>query len=108
MTDKTMLNFLLELPEEIQRQAEEVAARMGYRDANVLFSELVSRHEDELRNSFAEAFSHYLEELEDELRWQVQFENSQDALDKLADEARAAYYAGETEEFDPDTDPEAL
>lgn len=51
---------------------------------------------------------HFFEEIEDELRWQVQFENSQDALDKLAEEARAAYYAGDTEEFDPDTDPEVL
>ena len=104
MTDKTMLNFLLEFPEDVQRQAEAVSERMGYSDIQVLFNELITQHEDELRSSFAEAFKHYLEELEDELRWQEQFENSQDALDKLAAEVRTAFYSGETEEFDPDTD----
>lgn len=55
--------------------------------------------------SVADLLKHYLDELEDELRWQAQFDNSQDALDKLAQQVRDEYYAGKTEEFDPETDP---
>ena len=39
--------------------------------------------------------------------WDEKFANSQDVLDRLADEGHQAYLAGETEEFDPDNDPDA-
>ena len=38
----------------------------------------------------------------DEQLWDEQFANSQDALEILAREAREEYYAGRTEDFDPD------
>jgi hypothetical protein len=44
-----------------------------------------------------------LEELEDEIRWDAAFARSQDALAKLAAEARAEYRAGKTQELDPET-----
>ena len=40
--------------------------------------------------------------------WDSQFAASGDVLDKMAEEAHLAYLAGETEEFDPDTDPDLL
>jgi hypothetical protein len=43
-----------------------------------------------------------LKELEDEMRWEKSFANSQDALAKLASEAMAEYKAGKTEELEPD------
>jgi len=43
-----------------------------------------------------------LDELEDEERWDRQFSTSQDALSKLAEEARADRAAGRTTELDPD------
>ncbi|MGL5872265.1 MAG: hypothetical protein ACRC2R_07825 [Xenococcaceae cyanobacterium] len=43
-----------------------------------------------------------LEELEDEMRWDKAFANSQDALAKLASEAMAEYKAGKTEKLDPE------
>jgi hypothetical protein len=43
-----------------------------------------------------------LEELEDEIRWDQTFANSQDALALLASEAMAEYKAGKTEELEPD------
>jgi len=44
-----------------------------------------------------------LEELQDEDRWEEQFSNSQDALRRLADEARADLAQGRTTDLDPDT-----
>lgn len=44
-----------------------------------------------------------LEELEDEVRWDVTFAKSQDVLASLADEAMAEYRAGKTQELDPET-----
>ena len=44
-----------------------------------------------------------LEELEDEIKWDEAFVNSQDALAKLAAEAMAEYRAGKTQELDPKT-----
>lgn len=44
-----------------------------------------------------------LEELEDENQWDEAFSRSSDALAKLAGIAMARYYAGETEELDPDS-----
>lgn len=43
-----------------------------------------------------------LDQLEDEEHWDKQFSASQDALKKLADEARAERAAGRTTELDPD------
>lgn len=36
--------------------------------------------------------------------WDKTFSDSQDLLDRLADEADAEYAAGQTEDFDPDSD----
>lgn len=44
-----------------------------------------------------------LEELEDEIRWDKAFKNSQDSLALLAAEAMAEYRAGKTQELDPET-----
>ncbi|MBD2496281.1 hypothetical protein [Nostoc sp. FACHB-280] len=44
-----------------------------------------------------------LEELEDENIWDQAFEQSQDALAKLAAEAMAEYQAGKTQPLDPET-----
>ena len=48
------------------------------------------------------AHSESSEELESERRWTAAFANSQDALVKLAERARANYLAGNTEPLDPD------
>ena len=39
---------------------------------------------------------------EEDTLWDKTFENSQDLLERLADEAHENYLAGETEDFDPD------
>lgn len=52
------------------------------------------------------ALLHDAAEIYDAL-WDKTFDESQDLLDKLADEAHAEYEAGLTEDFDPDTDPDA-
>ncbi|PSF37829.1 hypothetical protein C7H19_07545 [Aphanothece hegewaldii CCALA 016] len=44
-----------------------------------------------------------LEEIEDELKWERSFNNSQDVLAKLATEALQEYQAGKTQELDPQT-----
>lgn len=44
-----------------------------------------------------------LEEIEDEIRWDVSFANSPDTLAKLADEALEEYRAGKTRELEPET-----
>jgi hypothetical protein len=46
-------------------------------------------------------------EAADDTLWEEQFARSQDVLDFLAKEARDEYYAGLTDDFDPDTDPDA-
>ncbi|MEG5136754.1 hypothetical protein QUB52_08500 [Microcoleus sp. A6-C6] len=43
-----------------------------------------------------------VEELEDEVKWDATFANSQDLLAKLATEAMAEYRAGKTQELDPE------
>jgi hypothetical protein len=43
-----------------------------------------------------------LDELRDDEHWTLQFANSQDALSKLAVEARADVVAGRATELDPD------
>jgi methyltransferase-like protein len=44
-----------------------------------------------------------LEELEDEMQWNNSFEQSQDVLAKLAQEAMSEYHAGKTQELDLET-----
>jgi hypothetical protein len=46
-------------------------------------------------------------ETADDALWDEQFAKSQDVLDFLAKEARDEYYAGLTDDFDPDNDPDA-
>lgn len=48
-----------------------------------------------------------LNEKLDNVLWDAQFAASQDMLDQLADEAHQEYLAGQTEDFDPDNDPDA-
>ena len=43
-----------------------------------------------------------LEELDADERWEAAFARSQDALERLADEALAEHRAGRTEPLDPD------
>lgn len=43
------------------------------------------------------------DELEDELKWDTQFANSQDLLAELAAEAMAEYLAGQTQALNPET-----
>ena len=47
-----------------------------------------------------------LEELDDEARWRAAFARSQNALARLADEARAEIARGEVLPFDPASKPE--
>ena len=47
-----------------------------------------------------------LDEIEDEKRWQKSFANSQQALARLADQARAEISRGEVLPFDPASKPE--
>lgn len=47
-----------------------------------------------------------LEEIEDEARWRASFARSQQALSRLADQARAEIARGDVLPFDPDTKPE--
>ena len=50
-----------------------------------------------------DALAHWLlEELDSERQWQSAFDESQDILAQLADEALAEHRAGKTEELDPD------
>jgi hypothetical protein len=53
------------------------------------------------------ALLHDVVEIYDAL-WDKTFAESQDLLERLADEAHAEYLAGLTEDFDPDEDPDAL
>lgn len=39
-------------------------------------------------------------------RWDKTFAETQDVLDRLADEGHAEFLAGLTEDFDPDNDPD--
>jgi hypothetical protein len=47
-----------------------------------------------------------LEEIEDEARWRATFAKSQEALARLADEARAEITAGDVLPYDPASKPE--
>ena len=44
-----------------------------------------------------------LEELEDEIKWEKAFADSQDVLAKLAAEAMTEYQAGNTQDLNPET-----
>ncbi|HEY9704775.1 MAG TPA: hypothetical protein V6C58_20210 [Allocoleopsis sp.] len=61
-------------------------------------AQLQTRSVDE-QNALA---SMILEELEEEQTWDESFKRSPDLLAKLAQEAMAEYYAGNTEELDPE------
>jgi hypothetical protein len=52
------------------------------------------------------ALLHDAIEINDAL-WDKTFAETQDVLDRLADEAHEEYLAGLTQDFDPDTDPDA-
>jgi hypothetical protein len=60
--------------------------------------EKASELPDEAQDDFA-AF--ILEELQSERRWKDAFDESQDELERLADEAIDEYKAGNTQELDP-------
>lgn len=61
----------------------------------------LNTHEEALRALLHDAVAVY------DAIWDKTFAESQDVLDRLADEAHAEYVAGLTEDFDPDTDPDA-
>jgi len=61
----------------------------------------LNTHEEALRALLHDAGAIY------DAIWDKTFAESQDLLDRLADEAHAEYLAGQTEDFDPDTDPDA-
>ena len=62
------------------------------------FSE-VSKLDESQQDSFARWL---LEELESERRWEKAFNDSQDLLSQLADEALAEHRSGKTKRLDPD------
>jgi len=61
--------------------------------------EAASRLSDPDQDELAAAI---LEELEADERWETAFARSQDALERLADEALEEHRAGRTEPLDPD------
>jgi hypothetical protein len=61
--------------------------------------EAASRLPDADQDELAAAI---VEELEADERWEAAFARSQDALERLADEALQEYRAGRTEPLDPD------
>jgi hypothetical protein len=61
--------------------------------------EAASRLPDADQDELAAAI---IEELEADERWEAAFARSQDALERLADEALEDYRAGRTEPLDPD------
>ena len=61
--------------------------------------EAASRLPDPDQDELAAAI---LEELDADERWEAVFARSQDALERLADEAQEEYRAGRTEPLDPD------
>jgi hypothetical protein len=61
--------------------------------------ETASRRPDREQDELAAAI---LEELDADEYWEAAFARSQDALERLADEALEEYRAGRTEPLDPD------
>jgi hypothetical protein len=80
-------NITLELTEEEQVLLEMLTREGGF-DAPA----------DALRSLLHEAIAVY------DAIWDKAFAESEDLLERLADEAHAEYLAGETEDFDPDSD----
>jgi hypothetical protein len=76
-------NITLELTEEEQVLLEMLTREGGF---------------DALRSLLHEAIAVY------DAIWDKAFAESEDLLERLADEAHAEYLAGETEDFDPDSD----
>jgi hypothetical protein len=81
---------MLTLDEEEQALLDTLAREQG-----------VDAPADALRTLLYDAIAIY------DALWDKFFAESQDFLDKLADEAHAEYLAGLTEDFDPETDPNA-
>lgn len=90
MNPSSPLTVTVELTEYERTQIEALAHERGL-DAPA----------DVLRALLYEAVAAY------DALWDEKFAASQDVLDKLADAAHREYLAGETEEFDPDNDPDA-
>lgn len=90
MTSIPSLTVTVELTEYEQTQIEALAHERGL-DAPA----------DVLRALLHEAVAAY-----DSL-WDEKFAASQDVLDQLADAAHQEYLDGQTEDFDPDNDPDA-
>ena len=62
--------------------------------------EKIERLSEDQQNAIATII---LEELEDEIKWEQSFANSQDLLAELANEAITEHKAGKTQELDPET-----
>ncbi len=90
MTPLPSLTVTVELTEYEQAQIEALAQERG-----------LNAPSDVLRALLHEATA------ADDALWDEKFANSQDVLDQLADEAHQEYLDGRTEDFDPDTDPDA-
>ena len=90
MTSLTPLTVTVELTEYERTQIEALAQERGL-DAPA----------DVLLALFHEAIAAY------DALWDEKFAASQDVLDQLADAGHQEYLAGQTEEFDPDNDPDA-
>lgn len=90
MTPLPPLTVTVELSEYEQTQIEALAHERG-----------LNAPSDVLRALLHEAVT------TNDALWDEKFANSQDILDRLADEGHQEYLAGNTEDFDPDTDPDA-
>jgi hypothetical protein len=62
--------------------------------------EKIERLSEDQQNAIATII---LEELEDEIKWEQSFANSQDLLAELANEAITEHKARKTQELDPET-----
>ena len=72
---------------------------MSFSNVTVLKEKLESMPED-LREKFAEYLSAHLEEFEDEMRWDEQFQNTSSKLSKMARNARKEIAEGKSEPMD--------
>lgn len=77
------IDITVTLTEEENKLIEQLALERGFQTSSEAFRALLH-----------DAIAIY------DALWDKTFEQSQDLLDHLADEARAAYLAGETEDFD--------
>jgi hypothetical protein len=84
------LTVTVELTEYEQTQIEALAHERGLEEPA-----------DVLRALLSEAVA------ANDVLWDEKFAASQDVLDQLADAGHREYMAGQTEEFDPDNDPDS-